>query len=126
MSGGIKVAREIISVALAGYGQFSSSGVNHSRARVWVLAEPTSNFGEVRVAHNGPDGRPVWNDIGRVTAVTASKHRWVLTFEDGTKGVLALAPCVCGAGAVGHAGPSGGPHSVGMVRADQLPWVTVG
>jgi hypothetical protein len=127
MSGGVKVARETISVVVGAYGAFSGPGMNLPRARVWVLAEPGSNFGTLRVAYNDAYGRVQWRDLDdAVVSARIGANRWMLSLASGQAATLTPAPCVCGAGAVGLAGPSGSPHTVAVVRGDQLPWITLG
>jgi hypothetical protein len=125
MSGGaVKVAREMLNIALVGYGMFNGPGFSLPRARLWVFVdEPTSNFGKLRVAYNNTKGRVEWRDVGTVTSALVSKSRWMFTMDNGQGATLVPAPCACGGGQAAHAGPSDKAHYSAMVRTDQLPWI---
>ena len=124
MSGGaVKVARETLHIALTSYGMVSGPGFSMPRARLWLLAEPSSNFGVLRIAYNNRLGKVEWRDVGTVVAALINKNRWQFTLEDGTGAAFVPAPCACGGGAASMAGPSGLPHYTAVTRADTLPWI---
>ena len=67
---------------------------------------------------NDPDtGRPVYETFDVQSAQIFSAHlpRIEITLADGTKLSQMVANCVCGAGAIGHAGPGIDRYSISML-----------
>lgn len=101
--------------------------VNFSRVRLWVLL----NDGSVdqpfaRICRNHPEtGMPLYSDLGMVASVVSAPKRLEITLVDGQEYTLVEAPCVCGAGSTGMAGPTDGRHEIVPVRTDTLSWLTI-
>lgn len=51
--------------------------------------------------------------------------RWNIMLVTGEQITAIAAPCVCGAGRVGNAGPTDERHTVLHVRPETLPWLTM-
>lgn len=116
--------KPMINVVMGTYGSFQMKDSSLPRARVWVLEGAEPDHGALRVAYNHQQtGKVVWRDLGAVTQVVARPSRWEITMADGRGAMVVLAPCVCGAGAVGSAGVSPDPHHVNWIRTDTMPWV---
>jgi len=86
-----------------------SGARSHPRGRIWLLADNEETEAPIRalIAWNNPTtGRAEYEDLGEIVhanirsksaEITLSGSRVITTIEH---------PCVCGAGAVGNAGPS--------------------
>jgi hypothetical protein len=113
------------------YGMVGGARV-HPRSRLWLLTdEPTVADGNLtcRIAWNHPvSGYPEYEDLGPVRSarVHGSKSAEVY-LESGEMITFNVAPCVCGAGAVGQAAPEEGRISLqyvttsGRSRLTMLP-----
>jgi hypothetical protein len=111
--------RAEILVYYSQYGAISGSVVN-SRSRVWLIAESTEPDAPLKaiVAINDPDtGRPVYQTFDVATAKIATQFQKSLSLvlADGTFLHHVVAPCVCGAGAIGYAGPTDERHIVQLL-----------
>lgn len=117
--------KPVIDIAASGYGMMMGPGASHPKARAWLVVQPDGT-GILRVAHNDPStGRPTYTDAGVVASAEVSSRSWKVTLTDGSVWSLVIASCVCGAGAVGYAGPSDSPHNVQIVRTDTLGWISI-
>jgi hypothetical protein len=106
----------------AGYGALTGSR-SIGRARVWVLTpdpyDPDAPL-TVRIGWNDPQtGAVVYEDVpGVIASIEARTSSMMAQYEDGSRVGFVAAPCVCGAGAVGMAGPMSGRHAVQFVAPD--------
>lgn len=118
--------RAQVHVVTAVYGSLSGP-ITSTRTRLWILLEhgdPTLPL--ARICRNDPStGQPVYDDLGRVTAARSGHKRLELTVEDGSSYLLVEAPCVCGAGAAGMAGPVPGRYDQLRVNIDDLDWLEI-
>ena len=109
-----------------GYGSIGGAR-SHSRGRLWVLAESaTAETGlSALIGWNHPStGRVVYEDLGPVVGLRLH-NRWAeVTLLDGAKVALTVASCVCGAGAIGYAGPGEDNPRVAHVALHGHPLVT--
>lgn len=101
-----------------GYGPISGALVI-PRGRLWLLAETEEPDALLvaRVGSNHPQtGRVVYEDLGEVLAVELRAGQRVrVRVADGRVVSQILAPCVCGAGAVGYTGPIPERHHLRML-----------
>lgn len=108
------------------YGSLSGP-VNFSRVRLWILlndGDPSRPF--ARICRNHPEtGMPLYSDLGEVSAMTSAPKRLEVTLTNGDQYTFIEAPCVCGAGATGMAGPTDGRYEIVPVRTDTLTWLTI-
>ncbi len=123
--------RKDIWLIWAQYGMVGGARV-YPRARLWLLTDdPGDPDGEIhcRIAWNHPTtGYPQYEDLGTIASarVHGSKSAEVY-LESGEMVTFNVAPCVCGAGAVGQAMPEEGRISVqyvttqGRTRLTMLP-----
>lgn len=104
----------------AGYGAVQGFR-SFSRGRLWLLAESADPDAALfaRVAWNDQTtGQVVYDDVGPVATARIRGGKWAdLSMVNGRKLTQTVAPCVCGAGAVGYAGPMEGRHYVTALNA---------
>lgn len=129
--------RDEVHVVTAIYGTLTGA-FSAARARLWILlddGDPMRPF--ARICTNDPaTGQPVYRDLGPVVEARSGNKRLEFTTTPDTTWLqlqeltepplsyaLIEAPCVCGAGAAGMAGPVTGRYETVRVRADQLPWL---
>lgn len=117
--------REQVWVASSTWGSLSGPGSAMTRTRLWILldeGDPARPF--ARICRNHPQtGVPVYTDLGPVRSARVGFKRVELTMADDTTFTMVEAPCVCGAGAAGMAGPVEGRYETVTVRSDQLEWL---
>lgn len=138
---------QVVAVASV-YGAVSStrpgSPATAARARAWALVDD-DRAGRLVVYRYGAAGhrsaleRHELGPIHRMTIVGPGRQleaegfpavasgrvgsvRWAVELSSGEVVTATAAPCTCGAGALGYAGPVEGPHSVTYARVD-LPWL---
>jgi hypothetical protein len=118
-------------LAWAQYG--TVSGIrNAPRARLWLLVEnkdDPSSVVKVILATNDPaTGQVVYEDLGFVADAQISRlggaQSILIHLADGTQVAQVQAPCVCGAGSVGMAGPTKERHSIIFVDANAFEKIT--
>jgi hypothetical protein len=101
------------------------------RAKLWVLAEEIPGdeshvHGRLIAYYAHPQtGAVTRADLGLIASATLTSKHWdVLTVSHG-RFVVNVANCLCGAGAVGYAGPVEARHVQVRVRRDACPWLTM-
>lgn len=123
----------------------SGSPATSPKTRSWIVVEDAP----VHEPVDEPGGRPLPLLVGRLVLrmfVPGSRHlvathdmglideveirqgrnaRWNVMLASGEQITAVAAPCVCGAGRVGNAGPTDERHSIQRVRPDSLPWMTM-
>lgn len=111
--------KEQIDVCLSAYGMLMGA-VSAPKARMWLIVQADGTV-LCRVATNDPQtGVAVYQDLGAVSSAEIRHGQSGRTIQIQTaSGVVTVveAPCVCGAGAIGYAGPASTPHSVRVVPA---------
>ncbi|HEY7032619.1 MAG TPA: hypothetical protein VH482_14855 [Thermomicrobiales bacterium] len=109
-----------IFVVWAGYGTIQGIRII-PRGRMWVIAESAEPDAPLtcRLAWNeARTGRVLYEDLGPVPVVRLRTGKWAeAIMPDGRRVQQTLASCVCGAGAVGYAGPMEGRHFVTQLNA---------
>jgi hypothetical protein len=139
--------QQTIKVAAAVYGQLTVNiregdalhGENYRQARIWIVIDEDEDGSDEPVGHliyafndSSRGGQPTWVEAGSVqramVRAVGGTQSWdvvlVDPIDDGPMSLrIVAAPCVCGAGAVGSAGPSGEAHYVDYVRADQYAFI---
>lgn len=122
--------RERVLSAGSLYGSASSTSGSAAlgpKVRLWALVDEETNTGRL-IAYR-PDGTGLQRtDFGLiermvVTRGARGKHQWTVTLASGEVITASAAPCVCGAGKVGHAGPVDGRHTIQTVRGSLLEWL---
>lgn len=108
--------KENVFVLWSAYGMLSGAA-SHSQARVWLIAsDPDPQVATVtfRYAYNDPaTGAATYVDVGEIAAAEmVQQQRITVDAPDGRRFFLVAAPCVCGAGAIGYAGPMPDRHQV--------------
>ena len=125
--------REEIFVACSLYGPLT--GINGlgpaaGRARTWLIVDMDhpERRAVLRVGTTDPfTGQVVYQDTSTVVhaSMRPGKTRTLtVRLSTGETVVHLEAPCLCGAGAIGYAGPTPNRHSISQVRVDDLPWYT--
>ena len=122
------------------------------RSRVWLIATEDSPLPTCRLATPAlppPDplahflveeqqGRVRWYDLPTIRSARVVAKMWQISFEPPdeltheemsepqlTRLDMVIAPCACGAGAVGSAGPTLARHTTRWVRTSgDAPWLT--
>jgi len=95
-----------------------------SRTRLWLTVPSTDPDGmrspEVTMAHNDATGHTEYIPFvdARVARAEIRRGRWEVWGRAGWKITMVQAPCVCGAGQVGHAPITRNRHHVVMMRHD--------
>jgi hypothetical protein len=126
-------ARTEIFVACSLYGPLSGVpdlGPAAGRARTWLVVDMQhpERLAVLRIGTTDPiTGAVVYRDTQTVlhASMRPGKTRTLtVRLQDGSTIVHLEAPCLCGAGAIGYAGPTNQRHSVSQVRVDDLPWYT--
>ena len=128
-------SRQEVKIALTMYGPVTGLpeiGPAAGKARVWLMPDPgfpQVRTGLLRVAYNALEepGQPLrYMDLPVTRAVvrTTRTGRSIAVTVPGRPTPVSQieAPCLCGAGQVGHAGPVNDRHAVVQVRVDELPW----
>ena len=108
------------------YGALMGS-LNFSRVRLWILLQDgDQNQPFARICQNHPEtGSPFYTELGPVTELISSPKKLEFTTADGSQYALVEAPCVCGAGATGMAGPVDDRYDIVPVRTDTLSWLVI-
>lgn len=119
--------REQVHVVRSAWGSLSGLTSSTTRTRLWILLDRGDPSRPIaRICRNHPQtGVPVYTDLGPVRSVRSGSKRLELTMTDDSTWTMVEAPCVCGAGAAGHAGPVDGRYETVNVRTDQLEWYTL-
>jgi hypothetical protein len=110
--------RTDIYVLYAQYGTVNGA-ITSPKARIWLIAESADSDARMKiiVARNDPTGHVEYADLGYVTAADIQGTRVIsATLADGRNIMLMTAPCVCGAGAVGYAGPTTERHNLQFIN----------
>jgi hypothetical protein len=101
------------------YGMIGGADV-HPRARMWLLTESADPHPDLpiflRIAWNTTTGAVEYADLGQIAQATVRDRSAEVHLPDGRVYTLAIAPCVCGAGAVGNALPEEGRISLANVN----------
>jgi hypothetical protein len=116
--------REQVWVVSSVYGSLSGPAWSSTRTRLWILLESGDLARPfARICRNdAKTGLPYYTDLGAVRSARHASKRLEMTMVDDLVWTLTEAPCVCGAGAAGMAGPVEGRYDLTQVRSDQLEW----
>lgn len=110
--------RKDIWLVWAQYGQLGGARTI-PRARLWILAESQTDLDcplTATIAWNHPStGAVVYEDLGEIRKVVINSRIAEVHLPTGSIVTLTIAPCVCGAGAVGQAPPEEGRISLQYV-----------
>lgn len=106
----------------------SSSLAAGPKVRLWVLV--SADYGVGNLIAYRPHGNGLErNDLGPIDRMVVQQARgrssakWQVELQSGETVTANAAPCVCGAGKVGYAGPVDGPHTIETVRGSLLGWL---
>lgn len=112
----------------AGYGTINGCRT-YPRGRLWLIAESAAPDARLlcRIAWNHPkSGQVVYEDVGQVSGAKIGRKWAEVYFFNGQKLGQVMAPCVCGAGAVGQAGPLTDRHTITPLNPASHERVTIG
>jgi hypothetical protein len=119
--------REQVHVVTSVWGSLTGPTSASTRTRLWLLLDGGDPARPIaRICRNDPKtGVPYYTELGPVRSARSSFKRLEFTTVSDQTYVLIEAPCVCGAGAAGMAGPVAGRYENVRVRTDQLDWLEV-
>lgn len=102
-----------VNMLWTGYGMLNGP-VTVPKARLWLIADSTAPDSRVVASYgeNGVHGTLLRHELGEVASVNPSGRGVTVRLVDGRTVSLVSAPCVCGAGAVGHGAPVDGRHRI--------------
>lgn len=113
------------------YGALGGARVQ-PRARLWLLTDDINDRAATitcRIAYNHPTtGAVEYEDLGEITQARIAPNARSATvwLQSGPSVNLVVAPCVCGAGAVGNALPDPGRISLNYVNPYERPRIVFG
>ena len=111
------------------WGQFGMiGGARILGGRLWQLADGADPDAGIicRIAWNSPvSGQVVYEDLGVVSSARIRNNQTAEVYSDAGFVTMVAAPCVCGAGSVGQAGPDEGRISLTYVNPHGRPGLTV-
>ena len=136
-----------IGLVASAYGRASFGPFTTPRCRAWIVYDPDGDVTEPRlqIAVNRSDAQPThpaveifnddpganargarWYDLGIVAHAEISPKSWSVRLkDDSTPLTMVSAPCACGAGSVGLAGPSPHRHVAHWTRVpEDASWIT--
>lgn len=110
-------------VVTSQYGQLLRPSQS-SQTKIWLMIDTATGRPKIRIANNVQNG-VAYTDLGFVESAVLKGKSLRAVLEGGVEVQHLAAPCVCGAGAVGLAGPTAARHTVVDVRTDLLDWFSV-
>jgi hypothetical protein len=106
----------------------SGSPAAGAKVRLWVLLNPEGYAGRL-IAYRPLGNGLERNDLGQIDRMVVipargrERAKWTVQLQSGETVTANAAPCVCGAGKVGYAGPVEGPHTIETIRGSALEWL---
>jgi hypothetical protein len=105
----------------------AGSGATGAKVRLWVLLD--EDYSGRLVAYRRLGRGLERTDLGPIDRWVArppvgrALAKWEVYLASGEVVTANAAPCVCGAGKVGYAGPVDEPHMIETVRGSLLEWL---
>jgi hypothetical protein len=113
--------RKSVFLVWANYGSITGAR-SVPRGRLWILTDDPNDLDStmwLRIAWNHPvSGQVEYEDLGEIAIARVRNGGKLAEVQtvDGTRLSMVVAPCVCGAGAVGNAPPDEGRISLQYVN----------